>query len=63
MVSRETLKGSSSEQIWVEGEFDYDGVDQGLPGGSVVKHPPSAGDTVLIPGLGRSPGEGNGTPL
>ena len=22
MVSRETLKGSSSEQIWVEGEFE-----------------------------------------
>ena len=34
------------------------------PGGSVVKNSPaSAGDARLIPGLGRSPGEGNGNPL
>ena len=33
------------------------------PGGSVVRNPPaSAGDTGLIPGLGRSPGEGNDNP-
>ena len=36
----------------------------GFPGGSVVKNPPaSAGDAGLIPGSGRSPGEGNGNPL
>ena len=36
----------------------------GFPGGSVVKNPPaSAGDTDLIPGSGRSPGEGNDNPL
>ena len=36
----------------------------GFPGGSVVKNPPPhAGDSGLIPGLGRSPGEGNGNPL
>ena len=36
----------------------------GLPSGSVVKNPPAnAGDTGLIPGLGRSPGGGNGNPL
>ena len=36
----------------------------GFPGGSVVKTPPaSAGDVGLIPGSGRSPGEGNGNPL
>ena len=30
----------------------------------MVKNPPaSAGDTGLIPGSGRSPGEGNGYPL
>ena len=35
-----------------------------FPGGSVVKNPPAnAGDTVLIPGLGRVPGEGNGNLL
>ena len=36
----------------------------GFPGGSVVKNPPAnAGDTGLIPGLGRFPGGGNGNPL
>ena len=36
----------------------------GLPSGSVVKNPPAnAEDTGLVPGLGRSPGEGNGNPL
>ena len=33
----------------------------GFPGDSVVKNPPAkAGDTGSIPGLGRSPGGGNG---
>ena len=52
---------------------------QGFPGGSVVKNLPinigfpdssvgkesacNAGDPGLIPGLGRSPGEGIGYPL
>ena len=37
---------------------------KGFPGGSEVKNlPDNAGDTGLIPGLGRSPGEGNGSPL
>ena len=35
----------------------------GLPGGSAVKDlPDNAGDAGLIPGSGRSPGEGNGNP-
>ena len=35
-----------------------------FPGGRVVKNPPAnARDVGLIPGLGRSPGEGNGKPL
>ena len=35
----------------------------GFPGGSVVKNPPAnAGDTGLIPGSGRFPGEENGNP-
>ena len=34
-----------------------------FPGGSVVKNPPAnAGDAGLIPGAGRSPGEGNSNP-
>ena len=37
---------------------------RGFPGGSVVKNlPANARDTGLIPGLGRSPGEGNGNSL
>ena len=36
----------------------------GFPGGSVAGNPPAhAGDTGLIPELGRSPGEGNGNRL
>ena len=36
----------------------------GFPGGSVVKNlPASEGDTGPIPGLGRSPGESNGSPF
>ena len=36
----------------------------GFPGDSVVKNPPgNAGYASLIPGSGRSPGEGNGNPL
>ena len=36
----------------------------GFPGGSAVKNPPaSTGDADSIPGLGRSPGEGNGNPI
>ena len=31
---------------------------------TTIKNPPAnAGDTALIPGLGRSPGEGNGNLL
>ena len=39
----------------------------GFPGGLVVKNPPAnagdGGDAGSIPGLGRSPGEGNSSPL
>ena len=39
----------------------------GFPGDSVVKNPPASagdiGDAGSIPGWGRSPGEGNGSPL
>ena len=37
---------------------------QGFPGDSDGKESAcSAGDPGLVPGLGRSPGEGNGNPL
>ena len=39
----------------------------GSPGGAVVKNPPGnvgdSRDEGLIPGMERSPGEGNGNPL
>ena len=36
----------------------------GFPNGSAVKNPPAnAGDLSLIPGSGKSPGEGNGNTL
>ena len=39
----------------------------GLPRWLMIKNPPAnardTGDTVLIPGSGRSPGAGNGNPL
>ena len=36
----------------------------GFPGGSVVKNLPANAEEVgSIPGSGRSPGEGNGSPL
>ena len=35
-----------------------------FPGGSVAKNPPAnTGDMGSIPGLGKSPGGGNGNPL
>ena len=37
---------------------------RGFPGGPAVDNPPAnVGDIGSIPGLGRSPGEGNGNPL
>ena len=42
----------------------WNGGIQGFPGGSEVKASVwNAGDLGSIPGLGRSPGEGNGNPL
>ena len=42
----------------------YTEIIAGFPGGSEVKASAwNAGDSGLIPGLGRSPGEGNGKSL
>ena len=44
--------------------YDKLNCEWGFPGGSTVKNPSAnTKDTGLIPGLGRSPGEGNGNPL
>ena len=46
---------------------EYNVYSMGFPGGSVVKNPSTnagdAADLCWIPGLGRSPGGGNGNPL
>ena len=47
-------------------DYYYSGLSHGLgsPGASVEKNlPAKAGDLGLIPGWGRSPGEGNGNSL
>ena len=46
------------------GEFrSYIGLHVGFPDDSVVNNlPVNVGDTGSVPGLGRSPGEGNGIP-
>ena len=37
---------------------------RGFPGGSAVKNPPAnVGDVGSVPGLGKTPGEGNGNPV
>ena len=54
---------TQGSEYW-EVEITQDHLTDCFPGGSVVKNlPANAGDVDLIPGLGRSPGEGNGNPL
>ena len=56
--------GNKEEKRDSFGRKINDWLDLGFPGGPAVKNPPaSAGDTGLIPGLGGSPGEGNGYPI
>ena len=44
--------------------MNYEYLGLGFPGGSSDKEPTcNAGDLASIPGLGRSPGEGNSYPL
>ena len=48
----------------MEETFELNYLLQRFPGGSVVNNlPVNAGNVGLIPGLGRSPGAGNGNPL
>ena len=58
-------------QQWTDARTLYSGlvlsglyvINTGFPSGSVVKNPPAnAGDTGRIPGSGRSPGAGDGSP-
>ena len=52
----------SSLHVWQNISWTF--FPSGLPGGSDSKNlPADAGDLGLIPGLGRSPAEGKGSPL
>ena len=56
--------GPVSPAIQWEEKGTWSHIDQPFPGGSDDKASAySAGDLDLIPGSGRSPGEGNGNPL
>ena len=51
----------NSNYLWRELESEFSG---GFPGGSDGKESTcNAGEASLIPGLGRSPGGGNGNPF
>ena len=57
-----TVHGVAKSQTGLS-DFHYTYI-WGFPGGSVVKNlPANAEDVGFIPGLGRSPGRGNGNPL
>ena len=62
------VQGSTPVGSWSFWSFhQFLGPIQGFPGGTVVKNLPAnsgdAGNLGSIPGLGRSPGGGNGNPL
>ena len=67
MVYRRLTKEISSEEIKLNKlPVFHNTYDQYLafPAGTVVKNlPANAGDTGSVPGLGRTPGGGNGNPL
>ena len=65
-----TVHGVAKSQTWLSDWAHRPWIKVGLfstwdfPGGTVLKHTPAnAGDTGLIPRLGRSPGGGNGNAL
>ena len=58
------MRGQRKNTLFLGVANLWEGKCKGFPGGSVVKNlPANAGDADLIPGLGQSPGIGNGNPL
>ena len=58
------LRTFKSQALSKFGIYNIVLLTMGFPGGSVVKNlSTNSGDAGLIPGLGRSPGEGNGNPV
>ena len=61
-----TLNVTETADPWARVDLGQASSKQGLPRGSVVKNSPAvrgAGDAGSIPGSGRSPGGGHGSPL
>ena len=60
----ETLSEPSYLSVKLTMPLSLSSESRAFPDGSAVTNPPAdVGDPGSIPGLGRSPGEGNGTPL
>ena len=57
---RAAIHGITKSWTWLSDWTELNPI-HGFPGGSVVKNLPA--NASLIPGSGRSPGEGNGNPL
>ena len=58
----ERQQNTKDDSVWLLSYLS--GYNMGFPGGSDGKEPPcNVGDLGLIPGLQRSPGEGNGYPV
>ena len=61
---RRDEKGKEEMQRYTQLKAEFQRIARSFPGGSNGKESDcNAGDLGLIPGFGRSPGEGNGYPL
>ena len=60
---RKKITNAIKTKLFGKGICDLE-INKGLPGASLVENlSAKSGDAGSIPGLGRSPGEGNGNPL
>ena len=62
-LCKDQITYMQSEFIFITVKFVSFGEGWDLPCGSVVKNPADSRDMGSIPGSGRYPGEGNGTPF
>ena len=61
---RREVKGKGEKEMYARLNAEFQRIARSFPGGSNGKESDcNAGDLGLIPGFGRSPGEGNGYPL
>ena len=63
MLTLSLAHGEDSKNVWAT-EIGWPSLNSGLPWWLIAKDTAcNAGDSGLIPGSGRAPGEGNGNPL